>query len=221
MYSQLIKEILLELPRDGNNKTEFADFCRNFCAKSSTECQKIDKFEQEYDRPSPIWWYTKEPFIYSTLNQALRIQDTDTILKMGFIVRDIHCQIEELHNEANNYNRFTVYRGQGMPHAEFQKLKSSTGGLLSFNNFLSTSMNYLVSLEFADSQLANHDITGIVFAIDIDPVISSSPFATLDKCLSSHEEEEEILFSMHTIFRIGDMEEIKDRFWYVNFDFDE
>ena len=42
-------------------------------------------------------------------------------------------------------SKIIVYRGQGMLHADFEKMKNSKGALLSFNNFLSTSVDRDVS----------------------------------------------------------------------------
>ena len=72
-----------------------------------------------------------------------------------------------------------------------QKLKTSKGGLLSFNNFLSTSFNYDVSHMFAESSSYNPDLIGILFRMNIDPSKSSTPFAFI-KNISHHYDEEEI-----------------------------
>jgi hypothetical protein len=73
------------------------------------------------------------------LNKALRTQDIEIILKMGFFVRDLHRKIQELHIQLNPSRSFIVYRGQGMLNHEFEKMKQSKECLLSFNTFLSTS----------------------------------------------------------------------------------
>jgi hypothetical protein len=140
MYSQLLKEILIDLPHDDNDKKELINFCRQQYAHNDRELHIIDEFEQKYDCPSPVWWYTRECFTYSMLNKALRTQDLEIIIKMGFFVRDLHRQITRLHSESNIKHSFVVYRGQGMSNDEFAKLKKSKGCLLSFNNFLSTSV---------------------------------------------------------------------------------
>ena len=79
MYSQLLKEILLQFPQDPTSKKELVDFCRQQYADSPGELKVIDEFERDYDRPSPIWWYTRESFTYSMLNKALRTQDIETV----------------------------------------------------------------------------------------------------------------------------------------------
>ncbi|CAF3510194.1 unnamed protein product [Rotaria socialis] len=215
MYTQLLKENLLDMQYNDTAKHEFADYYRAHYAKSDNELKKLQKFEQQYDPSKVIWWYSKENFIYQLLNDALRTQNTEIIVRMGFVLRDIHLQIKHLHLEASNCNPFHVYRGQGMSYLEFEKVKNNEGGLLSFNNFLSTSIFSTVPIAFAESALGNPDQVGILFQINIDPSISMTPFASLDN-ESYFNDEKEILFSMHTIFRIGDTEPIKDRLWTVN-----
>jgi tetratricopeptide (TPR) repeat protein len=55
---------------------------------------------------------------------------------------------------------------------------------------------------------------GILYVMTIDPSISSSPFVCVED-ISSCSSEEEILFSMHTVFRISPTEQIGDRLWQV------
>jgi hypothetical protein len=180
MYSQLLKEILLEFPPDPTSKTELVDFCRIQYADSPREVKVIDEFGRDYDHPSPIWWYTRECFTYSMLNKALRTQDIEIILKMGFFIRDLHQQIHQ-HSESNNQQQFVVYGSQGMLNEEFEKMKRSRERLLSFNNFLSTSTVKEVSIKFDRRVRNNPDLTAILFQTQVDPSISSTPFACLDK----------------------------------------
>jgi Flp pilus assembly protein TadD len=57
-------------------------------------------------------------------------------------------------------------------------------------------------------------MVGVLFKMNIDPSISSIPFASVAK-ISAFETEEEILFSMHAVFRISQVKEIEDRLWQV------
>src|ERR1700722_11656612 len=112
-------------------KQKLAEYCRLQYADNSNELQIIDEFERKYDLPSPIWWYTRECFTYSMLNRALRTMDIDIVIKMGFFIRDLHHQIEQLHAQQS-YTRIplTAYRGQRMLNSEFEQLRNSKGGLL-------------------------------------------------------------------------------------------
>jgi tetratricopeptide (TPR) repeat protein len=212
MYTKLLKEILLEMEHDELSKAEFIEYCHTEYTDQKTKLRAVDEFDRNYDPNSPIWWYTKEPFIYATLNKALRTQNVEIVLKMGFFVRDLHRQI---HSENSPTTKMIVYRGQGMLNDEFERIKMSEGGLLSFNNFLSTSADRQVSFAFADSAQQDPTLTGILFEIEIDPSISSTPFALLDGISHYSDSEKEILFSMHTVFRIGEIHYIENRLWSV------
>jgi hypothetical protein len=75
---------------------------------------------------------------------------------------------------------------------------------MSFNNFLSTSKDPVISLLFAEGALGSPNMVGILFKMTIDPSVSSAPFASIQN-VSFFQTEEEILFSMHTVFRIGEI----------------
>ncbi|CAF1351110.1 unnamed protein product [Rotaria sordida] len=117
MYSQLLKDIILNIEYDDTTreqaKKDFIDFCRIYYAENNAELCVIEEFEQNYSNPSPIWWYTRECFIYSMLNRALCKQDTEILIKMNFFIYDLHQQLEHLHKTINNGQILTVYRGQG------------------------------------------------------------------------------------------------------------
>ena len=52
--------------------------------------------------------------------------------------------------------------------------------------------------------------------MDINPSISSTLFALLDKISYYSNAEREMLFSMHTVFRIADVKQIKSPSWQVD-----
>ncbi|CAF1478030.1 unnamed protein product [Adineta steineri] len=207
MYTQIFKDIILDMDHDKQAIEEFTTYCRQNNSGSPTS---IGQFENKYYTQSAVWWYTSPSFIYSMLNYALRSMETDTIIKMGFFIHDLHQQILQLHDQqAISYHgkSFIVYRGQGLSKPNFEKLKNTEGGLMSFNNFLSTSTDQNTPLGFALSALENADMAGILFIITIDPNVKSAPFASI-KELSYFKEEDEILFSMHTVFRVGTIKQM-------------
>jgi tetratricopeptide (TPR) repeat protein len=221
MYTQILKEILLTIDFEQVHFNDFLTYCREQFTGNSTQLKDVDKIEKEYRHHQPIWWYTSNCFLYSMLNKALRTMEVDLIIKMGFFIQDLHNHIVALH--ADQYGRqrhsdlFTVYRGQGLTQIDFDHMNKSQGGLLSFNNFLSTSTNREVSLRFARRTIASSDLIGVLFILKIDPSISATPFANVSD-VSFYQREEEILFSMHSVFRIGQCEQIEenDRLWQVN-----
>jgi tetratricopeptide (TPR) repeat protein len=218
MYTQLLKEILLEMKYDYTSKSKLVEFCKTIYADNILQLGLIDEFEEKYNNMLAIQWYTKESFLYEMLNRDLRIQDIETIMKIGFFLRDLHQQIVEIHTEQSktrDQDKFVVYRGQGMTPDEIEKIQANKGGLLSFNNFLSTTLDGKLSLHFAQKAHNNPNVVAILFQMEIDPKIPSVPFASVDKN-STYKYESEILFSMHTVFRIMGVQKLEERFWQVN-----
>ncbi|CAF4428065.1 unnamed protein product, partial [Rotaria magnacalcarata] len=72
-----------------------------------------------------------------------------------------------------------------MSKEDFQSLLDSKGGLLSFNNFLSTSMEPKVGMEFVERTMKkNPDVVGVIFIMTIDQSkisTSNTPFAMIDE----------------------------------------
>ena len=210
MYTQILKEIIFEIKYNEQSIEDLVAYCRKLYASNENELNIIQRFEKNYRKNSPIWWYTYPGFIHSMLNRALRTHEVDIIIKMGFFIQDLHRQIDKLHQQQSNDQQkrsFTVYRGQGLSKEDFEKLIKAKGGLMSFNNFLSTSKKRKVSLEFSEDALNNIDMIGILFKMIIEPSNLSTPFALIDG-VSYFTSEQEILFSMHTVFRIGEVKQI-------------
>ncbi|CAF1348171.1 unnamed protein product [Rotaria sp. Silwood1] len=186
MYTLLLKEALLDI-EDDNKKSikELAEYCR---LQSDASEATIKKLEEGYGDHSPIWWYTGRYFIYSMLSYGLRLMKVEIILKMGFFIRHLHQDIQNLYDEQKAKNMimdspYKVYRGQGLSVQDFEIMKKCQGQLMSFNNFLSTSLDRDVSLDFAQAALKDTDTVGILFHMIIDPVICEElkiPFGDID-----------------------------------------
>ena len=220
MYTQIFKEILLEMDHDDKSMDDLVVHCRTLHHDNDAELTIINEFQNAYRAKAAIWWYTRECFTYQMLNRALRTLEGDTIIKMGFFMRDLHLQIEDLYRQQTSdcpEKCFVVYRGQGLSNADFEKLKKTKGGLMSFNSFLSTSRDRNVSLRFAQSALVKTNTVGILFKMSSDTAISSTPFASIQDAGYFHNEAE-ILFSMHSVFRIGEMKRLdnSDLLYQVN-----
>ncbi|CAF4147251.1 unnamed protein product [Adineta steineri] len=210
MYTQLFKEILLGMEHNKQSVKDFITYRRDHDCVSP---DYIDRFEKEYSSQLAIWWYNFPSNIFSMLNDGLRTMDADMIITMGFFMCHLHQQIQQLYeHQVNTYQRkpFFVYRGQGLLKSDFEKLQKTKGGLMSFNNFLSTSRDKDAFLCFAESASIAPNKVGILFIMSIDPCIKSAPFASI-KGESYFKEEDEILFSMHTVFRVNTIKQIDNK----------
>ncbi|CAF2060552.1 unnamed protein product [Rotaria magnacalcarata] len=200
MYSVIFKDIVLEINDDDAKSIKALE---TYCKKQNIPDAEINELKSKYHQKSPVWWYTCEMFLYGMLNCGLRSLDMEAMSKLGFFIRSLHLQLEQLYQEqlANFRKPFTVYRGQGMSKEDFQSLLDSKGGLLSFNNFLST------------------NVVGVIFIMTIDQSkisTSNTPFALIDEH-SAIPSEQEILFTMHTVFRVVEMKQTakNNRLWEV------
>ncbi|CAF3996694.1 unnamed protein product [Adineta steineri] len=207
MYTQILKEILSTIKFDDNHIQDYMNCCRETFANNKVELNNIKQLEREYHDKTPIWWYTCETFLYPMLNRGIRMMDGNIMTRMGFFINDLHEQIKELCKAQKVTEIFTVYRGQALSQAHFEQLKQTKGGLMSFNSFLSTSKIRKVSLSFAQCAASNRDLVGILFVMTIDPSQSTTPFALISD-ISAISVEDEVLFSMHSVFRIHDIKQM-------------
>lgn len=214
VYTQIIKEILLLSKFDREEFLNFIEYCRDiFDHGSEEELNNISFFEQNYPKKAPIWWYTWDSFLRPMLNRSLRLSDADVIIKMGFFIGDLCRQIDDLYQQqltSDHGQQFTVYRGQSMSKIDFEKVAATKDGLISFNNFLFTSASEDISIGFAQHALRSADMVGVLFTMHIDPTQSTASFASVIEVDAYKDEQNEILFSMHTVFRIRTIEQMND-----------
>ena len=213
MYTQILKEILLTMDFQQKHIDAFLTYSQKQLTGNSKELKNVEKVRQEYHDHQPIWWYTYDSFLYSMLNKALRSMEVDFLIKMGFFIRDLHNQLIAVHHEqygnGQHSESFIVYRGQDWPKTDFDHLQSTSGGLLAFNNFTSTSLSRNVALGFTKNHGPTSPFVTVLFVMKIDSSISTTPFANVQK-ISYYRPEDEILFSMHSIFRIGQVQQLQE-----------
>ena len=212
MYTILFKDIFLQMQHDQHAQQKRVELCRQEYAGNLRTLQAIEEFHRDYRPDRAVWWYTRERFLYSMLNRSLRRLEVSIIIEMGFFIHDLHQQLDQLHQQQiERYcgDPFTLYRGQRLSTSDFEKMRKTQGGLLSFNNFLSTTKQKETSLLFVSGASLDVDLVGILYVLKIDPNIHSTPFADITN-VSVFSHEDEVLFSMHTVFRIDTIRESGD-----------
>ena len=213
MYTQLLKEAILQIEDDDKKSLkELGQYCRQ---EEDIPEKEIILIEREYRSHTPIWWYTAPYFLYSMLNRGLRVMDAEIIMKTGFFIRHLQQHMDKVHREQQMKNpittEFIVFRGQGLFHEYFDKMKRSKGGLMAFNNFLSTSRSREISIRFA--RQANSGLIAVLFVMKIDPHVCEQvgiSFVDVKDEGYFKGAEDEILFATHSIFLIQRMNMIKD-----------
>jgi hypothetical protein len=71
-------------------------YCRQLFYDNMNGLNFIDGFKLDYHPQSTIKGYTRECLTYKMLDRALRLLEVDTIINMGFFIRDLHYQIQQL-----------------------------------------------------------------------------------------------------------------------------
>ena len=124
---------------------------------------------------------------------------------MRSYIRDLDEQIflQHIHYIKTNKDLepFTVYRGFGMFDDDFKKLKNEGGGFMSFAEFLCTSRDELLGRGFALANVGLANKVGILLKIKLGENSFHSHFTDTQR-QSWVPNEEEVLFTMGTVFRI-------------------
>jgi tetratricopeptide (TPR) repeat protein len=209
MWSQLLIVVLLNISQSDFSKEEMLNECREYYKDNEVELKKINKFENEYQTGESIYWYTLDSFVYRLLNKALRTQNIDIIFKFRFFISGLYHQLNEQHHSYikslnTDSDHLTFYRGQRMTTNEFNKIKNSINSYIASNTFFSTTTNSNMAVDFSGNGFGrSRGIESVVFEIHIDIKLRIKPFSDISHL--SHMKENEILFSMGTIFKISDV----------------
>jgi len=221
LWFQLLKDVLLRMPRTQQAKQEMINQCRQYYRGNIEELKNIDEFERTYTEQDTILWYTKQCFIYRLCNKALRTEDIELLYIFRYYIQDLckHLSIEHekfLSKERLVQKQLTVYRGLKLTRDELARFQSNVGSLISTNGFLSTTRNAQLALEFAlKTSKRSTDIQPSLFQIQIDLDLNDLIFADISS-MSVYPEEEEILFDLGCAFKIMKVEFNEDKqIWIV------
>ncbi|CAF4563423.1 unnamed protein product, partial [Didymodactylos carnosus] len=203
-------DVLLRMPKSDESKMEMLTECESYYRDNDQELEKINDFRLNYSSDAAVWWYTRDSFVYRLLNKALRTRDIDIIFKFRFFITDLYRQLQKEHSKfmelfTDDEYFLTVYRGQYLKADELHELKDNIGGLISMNTFTSTTCKEDVASMLAGDGSLSPILESILFEIQINTSIDTKPYANI-KELSVMKDEDEVLFSIGTIFRIESVE---------------
>ncbi|CAF1412420.1 unnamed protein product [Adineta ricciae] len=209
----IIKDILSDIEFRPQSLVEFTQYCQETLEKENKhELNNCFIFQQDYAGRTPLWWYTWDSFLCPMLNRALCLSQIGIIMKMGFFIRDLYQQINEMHRKqfcgTNGDQLFTVYRGQGMSKGDFQKVWNMKRGLIVVKNFLLTSPTEETAMKYVERVLLDSDKVGVIFIIKVKPSRSTGPFASINGLEADGNETDNVIFAMNTPFRIRNIKPV-------------
>ena len=208
IYGQLLEKFIRQITYEKQNRQPFVNVCRKIFAENPKRLALIEQFDHDYSPKKAIWWYHRLDFVTPILNRAIRLLDVEMIVDMGFLIHDLHQQLEQLHREqfkTKSFESLTVYHGQGLSKNLFSDLQLREGGLMIFNHFLSTTKDYSYAKQLAQDVAAKQedDKIGVFFVINIDPNFTTTTALFSDiKNFGYSENHTDLMFSMHSVFRI-------------------
>ncbi|CAF3384983.1 unnamed protein product [Rotaria sp. Silwood2] len=158
------------------------------------------------------------------VDEILRIETVDPIFKLHYFIQDLHNQLALMHvNYLKRLQRYNspilkLYSGQVMTKNDLENyFHANNGNLISMNSFLSTTTDrYVARLFVVDGNIQNPEThVSVLYEIEIDTRLPHSvPFAELSD-QSNFEYENEVLFSMGAVFRIGETCQENRYLWIV------
>ncbi|CAF3537887.1 unnamed protein product [Rotaria sp. Silwood1] len=221
MAHQRTIDSLLCMPHTLESKVEMlAEFRRTFNDNQEILAQ-IDNFENTYHSNAAVQWYTRDSFVWRTINQALRSSNVDAMFKLRYILTDLYDHLKESYQQTHQSlwktKLETYYRGQLMSSEEFDIFKSLHGNIISINTFLSTTASMQIALMYAGEYNENSDLVSVVFSIETNSQALVRPYASISH-YSMFQDEEETLFAMGSVFRIGNIRQLldADNVWVIH-----
>ncbi|CAF3584927.1 unnamed protein product [Rotaria socialis] len=213
--SLILKEFLINSACEQQTKNNFMKFCRSQHRGNSYQSNIIKKYQAKPKKLTPIQWYTRECFLYSMLNRALRLYDIEILTQIKFFVQEVNEQIQKIYSQSDQQHPQTVYHGQNITNDLLSKLQKNKKSLISFNTFLMANMDENLTLDLLQQSQNDPNLIAVLFKIAVDRSKSSYPFIILDEFDYYQDSDRYVLFALNTTFQIENIEQINEQLWEV------
>ena len=201
IQSQLIIDHLLEIQSNETSKAQLISLSKEEYKNNETELRIIQEFQHTYSPTRSLSWYTRNCFLNRILNKALQMQNISLLLNCLFFIRDIQQQIEL--NKSSSIHQ--VYHAQLISKEELGILYKSLGHLISFNTFLSATVDRQQAFSVLQDSETSDNILKVLFEINTNPQVHGiQSFADITS-LSCSSNRNEILFMVGSIFRLENL----------------
>jgi hypothetical protein len=119
-----------------------------------------------------------------------------------------------LHSQQVNVNVPCLYRGQQVHINDIIRQKTNVGSYAMMNTFFSTTVAITVADSFSRTSdfMDDSSLTSVIYRILIKPESNKVILASIDH-ISEYAQEREWLFSLRSLFRIDQLEKIKDMYY--------
>ncbi|CAF1308912.1 unnamed protein product [Adineta ricciae] len=206
-------DMLMETEASPSGKQVFVEECRRLFENQQSILRIVDEFDRTYVSDRAVYWYTRNGFLYTLVNQTLRQQNIEALLFLHFFIRDLDRQLLSEIQEPEDYDwkkLSDLYRGQRMSTVEIESLKLSYQQGV-FQSFVSTTINIEVARMFSGGRAIAKDdpVQPVLFYFDCSQLKLSRGVANIQH-LSDNDAEEEVLFSPLYSFSVRDVDYDED-----------
>ncbi|CAF1199575.1 unnamed protein product [Adineta steineri] len=205
---QLLVEILIRMEKSEKAKEDIISICRAYYEDDKSQQCNLNKFENEvHDISKAIYWYTAATFLVHLLNKVCGTEDVDHIYRFRLFISNLHHQIILMqHNELTTNvkkKKPPLYRGKVMTISTFENFRKNINGLVAMKGFLSTTTDRKVAEMFAGDGTVPAGSVSVMFKLNIDNWKECKPSAAINHNDSAIKDEEEVLFSIGSIWKIN------------------
>ncbi len=214
---QALSKILISMQCDNDRSfKEMIKACRLDYINNLIEVQKVDDVEKSYKAKDAILHYTNDSFLFRSVGKAFRSEDFENIFIFRRYIIDLHSELDKLvKRSAIKDNTLRLYRGKKLGTTVLQQLQDNIGALISMNGFLSTTRSRQTAIEwFAGSGQDRPDYESVVFEFCIDKITMLRTYADISS-VSQFPSEEEVLFSIGSVWQIDSIQKNGDSWWNV------
>ncbi|CAF3782137.1 unnamed protein product, partial [Rotaria sp. Silwood1] len=149
-----------------------------------------------------------------------RLRGIDSSLQVHSTIEESVNYIEEIHPQRV----FIIISGSGqlLPMDELNSIRTNQSGYIAMNTFLSTSLSSAVAADFQGNGDQRPFLESVIFEIKIDFSTLTSPtvpFALISQ-MSTKPDEQEVVFSIGSVFRIDSIDDDIYPLWHIKLTLD-
>lgn len=211
MAHQRTIDTLICLPYTSHSRAEMINQFRRMYADVPSTLAEINYFDRNYTCNTALQWYQRDSFLFRTIDQTLRLSSVELMFQLRYFLTDLYLQLFQLHRQTRNRHQYypcnKFYRGQIMSTKEFRSFQQLQGHVISINTFFFTKTSLQAALSSTNTFFYGENYLPVIFCIIIDPYVTNErPYANISHFSSSRGDDEEVLFSMGSIFSIEQIE---------------
>ncbi|CAF3276257.1 unnamed protein product [Rotaria sp. Silwood2] len=183
-------------------------------AVQQAELKPMKKGNEKPNFANAIWWYScNEASIYHQINNVLKLENFELLMAYRYYVSDLCKMIEYMYKqEQSQTNKTNVYYlAASIGFDALKQMKKSLdekkkGQVISIGGFISTTTNLDIAKQYARTQFLPEGNVRVLFKISVVPDKPCAAHAYIGN-ISFHPEEEEVLFSIGTIFVVDKIDD--------------